>query len=159
MAVDFGTFLGQNLGQIISDIIGKFKADPNKVIEMQEMVAQNASVIEQKQLELQGKLEDGLAVEVNSAAANIQAEAKSDRYTARARPTFLYIVEAILGFNWIVCPLSHGMFVPLPLDPNVLKLFGLCITGYTAFRSFDKFLSLPGDSSVKLGPLQIGNKS
>lgn len=163
MGIDITSILGGSLADAVSGIIGHFKADPTVVAQAQAAAAANQAALQEKQLDLQAKLDEAVSNEVTAAAANIQAEAKSgDKYTSRARPTFMYIVEAVLAFNYIVIPLVHlfGRSVaPFALPDNVMYLFGVSITGYTAFRSFDKFMALPGDSSVKLGSVQVGNKS
>lgn len=163
MAFDLGSFLGSNLGEMFSKVVGTFKADPNKVLEMQQAIAANSSAFDLKQIELQEKLQDSINIEVQAASANIRAEAQSgDKYTSRARPTFMYIVEAILGWNYILVPfiqiVLNRPIAPFPLPGDLLTLFGICITGYVAGRSFDKLMSLPGESSMSLGGIKASNK-
>jgi hypothetical protein len=72
------------------------------------------------------------------AGANIQADAKSgDKFTQRARPSFMYVVEVILVCNYIVFPLINRP--PLALPEPLFWLFGSAILGYTGARSWEKF--------------------
>jgi hypothetical protein len=45
---------------------------------------------------------------IEAASANIRAEAQSgDKWTSRARPTFLYLFYVILAINFILVPISQ----------------------------------------------------
>jgi hypothetical protein len=85
--------------------------------------------------------EDILAADVQMqqiAGDNIQADAKSgDKFTQRARPSFMYIVECILVCNYIVFPLMNRP--PLALPEPLFWLFGSAILGYTGARSWEKY--------------------
>jgi hypothetical protein len=73
----------------------------------------------------------------------------------------MYIVEFILGFNYILIPLAQmfgSKVVPLVLPPDLLVLFGTCVTGYVFARTVEKNQSLPGDSQISVLGLKIGNK-
>jgi hypothetical protein len=72
------------------------------------------------------------------AGANIQADAKSgDKFTQRARPSFMYVVEVILVCNYIIFPLINRP--PLALPEPLFWLFGSAVLGYTGARSWEKF--------------------
>lgn len=121
----------------VKDIIGAFKLDPAKKAELQAAVDANEAAIALKQLELDGKLQDALTAEIQTASANIRAEAGSgDKYTSRARPTFLYICEFILLWNYVVVPLFKQQ--PLELPEALFWLFGSCMLGYTGARTWEK---------------------
>lgn len=100
------------------------------------------------------------------AGQNIRADdATGDKFTQHARPWFMYIVEMILAFNYIVIP-GAQMFMgktlaPVILPADLLTLFGVCVTGYVMNRTAEKIAGLPGDSQIKLpfGLGAIGNKS
>jgi hypothetical protein len=73
----------------------------------------------------------------------IMAEAQStDKVVARARPLFLYIMYAILVFNYVGLPLLQFAFgrvlEPIILPEGAWYLFGAGYLGYTGFRSADK---------------------
>lgn len=157
MALDIASILGGSLGTVVSDIIGKFKADPNKVLEMQGLVVQNQAALDMKQLELQGKLQDAVTAEIQAASGNIQAEAKGNWFTSGARPMFLYICEVTILYNYVISPLVHKA-QHLDLPPQLVWLFGSVMLGYTGARTWEKFMGLPGDSSMQIGPFKVGNK-
>lgn len=125
------------LGEIFKDVVGTFKADPNKTLEFQQAIDANKTAISAKQLELEEKLQDELAAEVNAASANIRADAASgDKYTSRARPSFIYVMLAVLLFNYVALPLMH--IEPRMLPDGLYWLFGSCMLGYTGARTWEK---------------------
>lgn len=130
--------IGGSVGSLVKDVVGTFKLDPAKKAEFQAQVDENAAAIALKQLELQEKFQDALTSEIQAAAGNIQAETKSsDKFTSRARPMFMYMVELILGWNYIVVPIFHRE--PVTLPDALFWLFGSVVLGYTGARSWDKY--------------------
>lgn len=144
------------IASLAQTIIEKFVPDP-------QAKAQALLQLQANQIEVQ-KMQDDLEAKLNETAGeNIRADAASgDKFTQRARPLFMYMVEAILGFNYIGVPIAQ-MFgsktTPLSLPPDLLTLFGVCVTGYVFARTADKAAALPGDSSVSILGMKIGNKS
>lgn len=152
----FDTLISPILGQA-KDLIAQFHMSPEEKAAAEAKIAQMAQDAR--------KQSDDYEVQLNQIAGeNIRADANSgDKFTQRARPWFMYIVEFILAFNYIGCP-AYQMCTGKPLTPvelpaDLLTLFGVCVTGYVFARSAEKVASLPGDSSIKL-PLgiSIGNK-
>lgn len=130
------TLLTGGLGQLIKDIIGSFKLSPEAKMEFEKELAAHEFELKKIDAELESKLSE-------HAAANIQAEEKSgDKYTARARPTFMYIVEFILLWNYVAVPLFKQMPVVLP-EP-LFWLFGSAVLGYTGARSWEKISGMGG---------------
>jgi len=149
-------FGGSVLGGV-KDLISQFHASPEEKMKMQEMVDANAAVVQQAQIAYEEKLND-------IAGQNIRSETgSSDHFTSRARPMFMYIIESILAFNYIIIPLAKIFGYagnPIDLPTNLLTLFGVCITGYIGARSVDKLMAAPGDSSLSVGNLiKLGQKS
>lgn len=143
MSFDLSTVLGSNLGDLFSKIVGTFKLSPEKAAEMQELAAQHAADIQKMQLDLEAKLQDTLAREVEAASQNIRAEASSgDKYTSRARPSFLYVMLGILAANYVVFPLLK--MPPLQFPDALFWLFGSCMLGYTGARTWEKVYQGPG---------------
>jgi hypothetical protein len=144
MGFDIGTILGSNLGQMFKDVVGTFKLDPAKKAELQAAIDENQQQIALKQLELQEKVQDSITSEVASASANIRAEAATgDKYTSRARPTFLYVVYVVIAWNYIFLPIiqyaHHTPPAPIALPDALFWLFGSGYLGYTGARSWDKY--------------------
>ena len=103
--------------------------------------------------------------QLNSIAGqNIRAEAQNGNFlTAFARPGFMYIVEIVIGFNYIVIPLVQlfqgKTLAPIVLPADLLTLFGVCVTGYVFNRTAEKVAAMPGDSQVSIPGLKVSNKS
>lgn len=156
MSVIGDVFGAGGVASLAQTIIEKFVPDPQaKAAALQQL--------QQNQIEVQ-KMQDDLEMKLNDVAGqNIRADAQSgDKFTARARPCFMYLVEFILGFNYVGVPLAQmfgSKVAPLSLPADLLTLFGVCVTGYVFARSADKALSLPGDSQVNGLGIKLGNKS
>jgi hypothetical protein len=80
---------------------------------------------------------------IGSAAAVLKSEAESpDPYVRRARPTYLYLMYAVLGFNFILLPclqfFTHTLINPIELPEPLYYLFGSGFLGYVGARSWDK---------------------
>lgn len=143
------------LASLAQTIIEKFVPDPAaKAAALQKLQDNQIEVL---------RMQDELEMKLNETAGqNIRADAMSgDKFTERARPTFMYIVEFILGFNFIGIPIAEmfgSKVAPLVLPADLLTLFGVCVTGYVFTRTVDKALSLPGDSQVNVLGVKLGNK-
>jgi holin (3TMs family) len=127
-----GTFLDSLKG-----LIGEFHLSKEDQAKFSEAIDANKTVIDAKQIEYQEKLEDSYQTELNTASANIRAEmATGDKFTVRARPSYIYWCELILGVNFILFPLLGK--TPVNFPDALYWLFGTCILGYTGARSWDK---------------------
>lgn len=141
----------------VNAIITQFHMNPEEKAQLQQQIAAAAAQAQQASQEYDEKLND-------IAGQNIRADASSDdKFTKRARPWFMYIVEAILAFNYIGVPIA-GLFgshyQPIVLPGDLLTLFGVCVTGYVFNRTAEKISALPGESQVSvLGLIKAGNKS
>lgn len=138
----------------ISKIISEFHLAPDEKIKLQqaqEELRQNIA-----------KQADDFEVQLNETASkNITADANSkDMFTERARPMFMYLVEAILGMNYLFipfCAIFGSKLQPFPLPGDLLVLFGTCITGYVFSRSVDKALALPGNTQINVLGMKMAN--
>lgn len=140
----------------ISDLIAQFHASP----EMKAQMEQATQAMELQREQIEAARDQAIA---DVAGQNIRAETESkDKYTARARPTFLYIIEGILFWNFILLPTMQFATgeppVPIVLPSDLLWLFGACVLGYTGARSLDKFMSLPGESKLEVPFVKASNK-
>jgi hypothetical protein len=140
----------------VTALINEFHLSPEDKAKAQQAIADAQDKARTDALEYDAKLND-------IAGQNIRADAQNgDKFTSRARPTFMYIVESILGFNYIIIPLAKlfGSHVdPIVLPSDLLTLFGVCVTGYAMSRTVEKVASLPGDSQINVLGMKIGNKS
>jgi hypothetical protein len=156
MSIISDVFGAGGIASLAQTIIERFVPDP-------AAKAQALQQLQANQLELV-KMQDDLETKLNDVAGqNIRADASSgDKFTQRARPLFMYMVEAILGFNYIGVPIAQmfgSKVAPISLPADLLTLFGVCVTGYVFARTADKVSSLPGDSKVSILGMTIGNKS
>lgn len=140
----------------VTTLIQQFHMSPEEKQQAQQAIADAA---QKAQLAAQD-----YDVQLNSIAGqNIRADASSgDAYTSRARPTFMYVIIAVIAFNYIGLPLAQifGSKVgPIVLPADLLTLFGVCVTGYVFSRTAEKVSALPGESSVNVLGMKIGNKS
>lgn len=135
------TILGANLGQLFKDVVSQFHLSPEDKAKMQAAIDENQKEIQLAQIALESKMQDGVAREVEAASANIRAEAATgDKYTSRARPSFLYIMQGILVANYVVFPLLGKAALVFP--DAMFWLFGSCMLGYTGARMWEKVASM-----------------
>lgn len=124
------TIFGGGVGKLVKDIVGTFKLSPEAKLEFEKALAENEFKLKQMDAELESKLAD-------TASANIRAETTSaDKFTSRARPMFMYTVNLIIAWNYIVVPVFNRK--PVELPEALFWLFGSAILGYTGARSWEK---------------------
>ncbi len=130
--------LGGNIGQLFKDVVGTFKLSAEDKAKFQATIDENQTQIQLAQIALESKAQDTLARETEAASANIRAEAASgDKYTSRARPSFVYIMLVILSANYVVFPLAGK--APIAFPDALFWLFGSCMLGYTGARTWEKY--------------------
>ncbi len=136
---------GGGLGALVKSTVGAFKLDPEKKAEFQAAIDANSALIEQKQLELQGKLQDAVSQEVQASADIIKTEAQSQSWLPRnVRPLLLLMWGSLITFNFVapmIAHLFHTPIEPLTLDPWVYRLTIIGYTGYISMRSLEKVLN------------------
>lgn len=154
MSVIGDVFGAGGVASLVQTVVNKFVPDKDAQEKIALALQQNQVQLAQMDADLETKLNE-------TAGANIRADAQSGNFLASsARPMFMYIVEAILAFNYIGLPIAKmfgGNVAPMELPPDLLVLFGTCITGYVFARSADKALSLPGQSSINVLGVKMSN--
>lgn len=124
------------VGTLVEKVVGTFHLSPEAKMEFEKQLEEHKFELAKIDAQLEEKY-------VEAASGNIQAEAKSgDKYTSRARPTFLYICEGILAWNYIAVPIWHQ--VPVALPDALFWLFGSCMLGYTSARTWEKLSGVVG---------------
>jgi len=137
VALDLNSILGSNLGKVFTDVVGEFHLSAEDKAKFQQAIADNTKEVQLAQIELEAHAQDELAREVEAASANIRAEAASgDKYTSRARPSFLYVMLGILAANYVLFPLIGKAALVFP--DALFWLFGSCMLGYTGARTWEK---------------------
>ena len=147
MAGILGQILGGGLGQLVKDVVGTFKLSPEEKLKFEAAIQANAHEIQMKEYELTVKAMDAENKALEIASSNIRAEmATGDKYTARARPTFLYIFYCVVIFNYIFLPIAQmvgGYGVQnlklLEYPDWFYECFLAGFLGYTGVRTFEKY--------------------
>lgn len=118
-------------------IIDKLFPNPEDKLKAQQQLLQ---------LQQQGQLDD-MKVQLSAIIADSQS---ADKWTSRARPSFLYVVYILLlwslpmGVLTIFNPAAAANFTAgfkawlSSIPEPVLQLFGVVMTGYVAGRSWEK---------------------
>jgi len=141
MGFDLGSIIGGSLGTVFKDIVGSLKLDPAKKAEFQAALAENEQILKIKEAEFQAKLLETQTREIEVASANIRAEATSgDKYTSRSRPSFMYMMLALMLCNYVIFPIINRQVIEYP--EALFWLFGSCMLGYTGARTWEK-IGLP----------------
>jgi len=148
----------QGIAETAKSIIEEFHMSPEqKAEQLARLEAAQAAAL-QSARDYDAKMND-------IAGQNIRAEASNnDKFSERARPMFMYIIEFILFWNYVGLSIIKACGVkdvgPAVLPADLLTLFGVCITGYVFARSADKTLALPGQSQVSvMGGVLKGSNS
>lgn len=146
MPFSLESIIGNTIGDAFQKIVGSFKADPTKALEIQGQLA-NA------QLEIQSKLVDQVSqqLEVNKAEAQ-----SSNWFVAGWRPYIGWICGTALAINFIVNPLllwgstmaGHALQPPVM---DIKAVIGIVTTllGFGGYRSLEKIRSIPGSDKLK----------
>lgn len=149
--------LGGGLGELVKDIVGSFKLDPQVKAQVEEQIEAHQDELQEKEMELNAQLNA-------TAGENIRVEQQSnDKYVTRARPSWAWGGLGIIAWNYCVMPFLHACGLnaaPIVLPDAFWWTVGTVVTGYVFNRTAQEIMQMPGESSIKL-PLgiQIGNKS
>src|SRR5882672_10401001 len=136
--------LGGGVGQLFKDIVGTFHASPEEKAKFQAAIDENQKEIQLAQIALEAKAQDTLARETEAAGANIRADAATgDKFTSRARPSFIYVMLGVLVANYVVFPVLSRPAIAFP--DALFWLFGSCMLGYTGARTWEKYSILGQD--------------
>ena len=145
------------LAEAAKGLIEEFHSSPEQKADQLAKIAAAQAQVEQAANDYNAKLND-------IAGQNIRADdATGDKFTQHARPWFMYLVELVMAFNYIVIPTIQAAtgkaLAPMVLPTDLLTLFGVCITGYVFNRTAEKISALPGDSQINVLGVKVGNKS
>ena len=136
--------LGGSLGDAFQKIVGTFKASPDKVLELQQAIADNQNKIAEYEEQLKLKALD-LEVQLNeTAGANIRAEdATNDKFTVRARPAVIWVGLGMYFWNYCLVPTVglHWHVPALPLPEQFMTIWGWVVGGYVFARTGEKVLN------------------
>lgn len=104
----------------VGEIIGKFKADPTKVIELEQAIAQETIKFQMSVIE--------------SVNQTMQAEAKSEHWAQWLwRPTFGFTACAVLINNYVLLPYLQPWGVVPIVVPSEVWLMVMAVLGVAAW--------------------------
>src|SRR5690349_11377350 len=84
----------------VTNLINQFHLSPEDKAKAEQAIRDAQEKARNDALEYDAKLND-------IAGQNIRADAQNgDKFTSRARPMFMYIIEAILAANYILIPVA-----------------------------------------------------
>jgi len=127
-----------SVADVFAKIVGTFKLSPEQKAAIDAAKEANAEKLAELDRQLQQKAMEIQQAEIEAASANIRAEESSgDKYTSRARPSFIYLMLIIFFCNYVAFPLIGKS--PIAFPDALFWLFGSCMLGYTAARTWEKF--------------------
>ena len=144
----FSTGAKASIGAVLdgaNKIITDFKADPTKVAEANEALAELKINAELKSQELSNNLETAYATEIESVNATMREEGKSEKWWVSSwRPTLAYIFGAIMFNNYVLC--SYFKFATIIVLPdNLFNTFLVILGASAAGRSIEKWQKAKND--------------
>ena len=132
-----GSIAGGGIKDLVLGVLDRIKLNPEEKAKIQAQMEQNSFELAKLQAELESKEKDQIAKEIEAASANIRAEvASGDKFTSRSRPSFIYMMLAIMLCNYILFPLLRRPVVEYP--EALFWLFGSVMLGYTGARTWEK---------------------
>jgi len=147
MGFSLTNLLGGSLGEAFSKIVGTFKLSPEKKAELEVLLESHKFELATKQAELESKLADFQAREVEAAHASIQTEAKSDdRFTRRWRPAFGYMCTALIFWNYAIVPIFKQ--IPVQLPDALFQLFAAYLLMAVGSRTWEKITSIKNGTNA-----------
>lgn len=130
--------------------------DPQKKLEAQQHIADQQFALQQMLIDQQNK-------EMAAASQNLS----NDPHMSAQRAYFCGGITSMLLFNYAGVPLIHAIFhldmTPLAIPASVLSIFAVIMLGFVgipaALQMVQTVAGMPGDSTVKLPGVTLGNKS
>lgn len=123
----------KGLADVANSIIGRFVADPNEKIQLQQKILDAQMSLAQQAMTAQSEL-------VSAQTSVVLAEAKSDSFLARNwRPIFMLVIVTIIAWNYMVVPITGAPHAELP--PDMWTLVKIGVGGYIVGRSGEKIAS------------------
>lgn len=130
-------------------VISDFVPDPNAKLAGAQRLAE-------LQIELQEQQNQALTEQVKAMAA-----ANSGGSIIRARSVFCYSIIFLYLWNYAAVPLFHRAPVDIPMNLNVV--FATIMLGFVgvpaAMELISKVIAQPGDTSLSVLGMKVGNKS
>lgn len=149
MSFSIQDIIGGTLIDSVSKIISQFKLSPEDKANLQLQLQQNSDAFAAAENDYDAKLND-------IAGQNIRTEeASGDKYTARARPSVIWVGLFAIVWNYcgpmqLINHFMHAGAAPIDLPASFWEAWTAISLGYVFNRTADKLMSLPGNSNLKL---------
>lgn len=136
------TILGGGIGNLVKEVVGSFKLDPEVKAKIDAAVVEHAHELEVLDRQYEARLLEAQTKESEIASANIRAEAAADSWMSKnSRPFFLFAGAVTIMANiWIplISQLTVRPIQPLELGEWFYGTFTLGFGGYTYSRMTEK---------------------
>lgn len=128
------------IGTAFKDIVGTFKLSPEDKAKFQAAIDENQTQVQLAQIALETKAQDAVTTETAAALDAYKAEQTTDDgYTKHWRPTFGYMVELLILWNYAIVPLLGR--TPVVIPDRLFEMFGALLLVAIGGRSFEKIFS------------------
>jgi len=148
-----GSVLGGSAGEAVFNIVAAVTGadNPQEAMAVLDKQPELYAKLKEAEMQQQTRLDELFYADLQDSRALIKAESLSeDVFIRRARPMFLYIMYAVIIFNFIMLPFIRVFNPAVPameLPGELYWLFGSAFTGYSVLRSVDKAGSVPAGIS------------
>lgn len=139
--------VSSTFGDMFQKVVGSFKADPTKALELQAQLAQAEQA-------LKAKLVDQISQQI--AVDQAEAESKST-FVAGWRPFIGWVCGSAIAIEYIIGPLANWAFVLAgkkdlvfpSININALWPLITGMLGFGGFRTYEKVKAAPGTAGLK----------
>jgi len=132
----FRAVLGGDPVKGITSIIEEFHLSPEQKAQLQQATQE----MEARREEIEAARDQAMS-ELQVKAITTETGSQ-DKFVSRARPTFLYVMIAAVGYSLLVAPIVnaflHKGLVPMEIPGAYLELFGVSFLGYVGARTWEK---------------------
>ena len=136
---------GGGLATLIEKIVGTFKLSPAAKMEFERELIANKHELDLKEAEFDSKILDIQGREIDAARDVVKAEmATGDKYTTRARPTFVYVILGMLVHNYVVVPYTGRP--PIEFPAELFDVMTMILLGIVGGRTLEKVMKWKGQS-------------
>ena len=133
------SIIGGGVGKLVKDVVGTFHLSPEAKLEFEREIAAKEHDLARKDKELEGRVMDLQSTEIEAARDVVKAElATGDKYTSRARPTFVYVVLGVIVHNYVI--VSYIGSPPIDFPDQLFDVMTMVLLGIVGGRSLEKVM-------------------
>lgn len=133
------SIVGGGVGKLVKDVVGTFRLTPEAKAEIDKQIEDHRFELEKLDREYDTKILDIQGKEIDAAREVVKAElATGDKYTSRARPTFVYVCLGVIVHNYVV--LSYMNRPPIDFPDALFDTMTMILLGIVGGRSIEKVM-------------------